>query len=239
MKKLKAKFVLLWFVGSVGFIAATAPVYPREQSVSPGINKHYENPIYDEWVQRFEREGREIYDKRHDIVTALALREDMVVADIGAGTGLFTRLFSPEVGPGGRVIAVDISREFIDKILQIAKEQGQKNIEGIVNTPTDAALPPESIDLAFVCDTYHHFEYPETMLRSLHRALRRDGTLVVIDYRRIKGLSSPWVMTHVRAGEETVLREIEAAGFRLTKTQDFLKENYFLQFKKRDDAGAK
>ncbi len=239
VNKLKAKFVLLWFVGTVGFVVATAPVYPREQSVSPGINKHYENAVYEEWVQRFEREGREIYDKRHEIVTALALREDMVVADIGAGTGLFARLFSPEVGPGGRVIAVDISRQFIDKIVQIAKEQGQENIQGIVNTPTDTALPPASIDLAFVCDTYHHFEYPETMLRSLHRALRRDGTLVVIDYRRVNGLSSPWVMNHVRAGEDTVVGEIEAAGFRLAKTQDLLRENYFLQFKKCDDACVK
>ena len=236
MNKLKTKFVLLCFVGAVGFGAVITPVFPREQSVSPGINKQYENPVYEEWVQRFEREGREIYDRRQDIVTATDLQPGMVVADIGAGTGLFTRLFSPQVGSAGRVVAVDISRQFIDKILQIAKAQGLENIQGIVNTPTDAALPPDSIDLAFVCDTYHHFEYPEDMLRSLHRALRSEGTLIVIDYRRVKGLSSPWVMNHVRADEKTVVREIEAAGFRLMKKLNFLTENYFLQFKKRDNA---
>lgn len=211
----------------------SAPVWAQEQSVRPGINRHYENPRFDEWMARFERPGREVYDKRHQIIAAMRIEAGMVVADIGAGTGLFTRLFSPRVGPQGRVIAVDISQVFIDNILRIAHQQGLKNIEGIVNTARDVSVPPDSIDVAFLCDTYHHLEYPISTMRSINRALRPGGTLVVIDFRRVPGFSSPWVMGHVRAGQDIVVQEIEAGGFKLVETQEFLQTNYFLRFTKQ------
>ena len=83
-----------------------------EQNVNPGINDHYRDADYRQWVEVFERPGREIFDRRFRIMAAVGARPGMVVADIGAGTGLFTRLFARAVGPGGRVLAVDISRNF-------------------------------------------------------------------------------------------------------------------------------
>jgi ubiquinone/menaquinone biosynthesis C-methylase UbiE len=204
----------------------------QERSVSPGINQYYEDPNYRQWVATFERPGREIYDRRHEIANVTGLRPGMVVADVGAGTGLFTRLFAPMVGNEGRVIAVDISRGFIENILRTSRQQGLANVEGVVDTATDVSLPAASVDLVFVCDTYHHFEYPQRMLESIYEALRPGGELVVIDFRRIPGYSSPWVMQHVRAGKPTVVKEIESAGFRLTEHRDFLRTNYFLRFQK-------
>lgn len=200
---------------------------------SPEINRPYEQPDYQTWVERFESEGREIYDRRLDILRATGVKPGMHVADIGAGTGLFTRLFASEVGPTGKVYAVDISRPFVQNILRTAREQGLANVEGVVNSQNDTKLPPASIDLAFLSDTYHHFEQPQPMLASIRRALRPNGTLVVIDFERIPGKSSAWVMSHVRAGKETVVREVEAAGFRLIKDHDaVLEENFFLVFRK-------
>lgn len=201
-----------------------------ETSVAPGINRHYENADYRQWVGTFERAGREVYDKRAEIVAALLLRPGMVVADVGAGTGLFTRLIARAVGPQGRVYAVDISPEFVTNTVRTARAEQLGNVEGVINTPTDAKLPPQSIDLAFVCDTYHHFEFPQSMLASLHRALRPAGRLVVIDYEKLPGRSSSWVMDHVRADKATVIREIEAAGFRFVGEERLLEENYFLRF---------
>ena len=143
-------------------------LYAQEHSVRPGVNRHYISPDFNEWVHRFERPGREIYDKRLTIVSATGIEPGMVAADIGAGTGLFTRLFSSRVGPRGRVIAVDISKPFIDNILRTSRQQGLMNVEGIVNSPRETSLPEASIDLAFICDTYHHFEYPHSTMRSLH-----------------------------------------------------------------------
>lgn len=217
-------------------LVGAGPALSKEQSVRPGINAPFEHPDYREWVGRFESEGREVYDKRAQIVDATGVAPGMVVADIGAGTGLFTRLFAPRVAPDGMVIAVDISKTFVDNILRTSRAQNLQNVEGVVNTPTDVSLARESIDLAFVCDTYHHFEYPQDMLASIRRALKPGGTLVIVDFERIPGVSSAWVLQHVRAGKETVIAEVEAAGFRLVEDRPLLRDDYFLRFVRTETA---
>jgi predicted methyltransferase len=208
-----------------------SPVYAQAQSVDPGINAPFRHPDFETWVARFERPGREVYDQREAITNAAGVKSGMAVADIGAGTGLYTLLFAQRVGAAGRVYAVDISQVFVDNILRRARAKGFNNVAGVVDTATDVKLAPNSIDLAFVCDTYHHFEYPQKTLASIHRALRKGGALVIVDYRRKVGVSSSWVLGHVRAGKAEVIREIEAAGFRLAADRDqLLKENYFLRF---------
>lgn len=223
--------------GLVGLLLVT--VWPsglglgQTQSVNPSINRPYEsNSDYQRWIQIFERPGREVYDRRHAIVAALDLRPGMVVADIGAGTGLFTRLFAPQVMPGGQVLAVDIAPEFVENTVVRARQAGFHNVRGIINTPHEVTLGAQSIDLAFICDTYHHFEYPKPMMHSIEQALKPGGSVVVIDFRRIPGYSSAWVMNHVRAGKQTVIEEIEAVGLKFVEERDFLRTNYFLRFKK-------
>ena len=161
---------------------------------------------------------------------ALNIQPGMDIADIGAGTGLYTRAFSHEVGPAGTVYAVDIAENFINGIMSQATAAGVNNVVGIVNTAKEARLDPASIDLAFVCDTYHHFEYPRSMLRSIHQALRPGGSLVIIDFRKVRGFSSNWVMSHTRADRDTVINEVESEGFKLAEDLDFLKTNYYLRF---------
>jgi ubiquinone/menaquinone biosynthesis C-methylase UbiE len=158
----------------------------------------------------------------------------MDVADVGAGTGLFTRLFARGVGPRGKVYAVDIARPFIQHIEKTAREKGLTNVVGVVCTQSSTELPAGSVDLVFVCDTYHHFEFPYKTLKSIHRALRPGGQLVLIDFKRIKGVSSDWVLKHVRAGQETFTREIVASGFRPVREEKLLQENYFLRFSKAE-----
>jgi len=148
--------IILLLAGLLLLFSAAA----QEQSIRPGINRHFVDPDWQQWVGTFERSGREVYDKRHAIVAASKVRPGMAVADVGAGTGLFTRLFSSAVEPGGTVYAIDISSTFIDNILRTCREQGLMNVTGIVNTPVAIGLPADSIDLAFITDTYHHFEYP-------------------------------------------------------------------------------
>ena len=206
----------------------------EQQSVRPGINRYYQNPDWQQWVNTFERSGREVYDKRHMIVDATGVRPGMSVADIGAGTGLFTRLFAQRVGPEGQVFAVDISRPFIENIMRSTRELDLNNVVGIVNSDKDAMLPTAAIDLAFVVDTYHHFEYPDSMLSSIHSSLKSNGRLIVIDFRRDPRISSRWVMGHVRAGKNVVIDEITRAGFRLIDDKPMLRSNYYLVFSRLD-----
>lgn len=202
----------------------------QEQSVRPGINRHFVDPDWQRWVNTFERPGREVYDQRHDIIAASQVHPGMDVADIGAGTGLFTRLFAAAVEPGGTVYAVDIASTFVDNILRSSREQGLINVTGIVNTATDTGLPASSIDLAFLTDTYHHLEYPQQMLASIKEALRSDGRVIIIDFRRDPRISSKWVMGHVRGDKAQVIQEAQAAGFRLVDDKPLLRTNYFLEF---------
>ncbi len=201
-----------------------------EQSVRPGINRSYMETDYGLWQGIFETEGREVYAHRQRIVDALALAPGMAVADVGAGTGVFSVLMAKRVGPGGRVIAQDIAPDFVAGIARRAQAEGLSQLTPLQGTERDARLPANTFDLIFTSDTYHHFEYPQSMLASLWTALKPGGRLIVIDYERIPGRSSPWVLGHVRAGKETVVREIVAAGFRPLRSHDFMVENYFLEF---------
>jgi ubiquinone/menaquinone biosynthesis C-methylase UbiE len=204
----------------------------QEQSIRPGINRHFVDPNWQRWVNTFERPGREVYDQRYTIVAASMVHPGMTVADIGAGTGLFTRLFAPAVEPDGTVYAIDIASTFIDNILRTCREQGLSNVTGIVNTPTDIGLPADSIDLAFITDTYHHFEYPQQTLASIHQALRSEGRVIIIDFRRDPRISSKWIMGHVRGNKTRVIQELQAAGFRLVDDKPLMRSNYFLEFVK-------
>jgi predicted methyltransferase len=224
----------------IAFIAlillSVGQVFAQQKSVNPGINKSFETPVVSEFVERFEREGRDAFDHRKEIVAALGLKPGMAVADIGAGTGLFTRMFSRVVGESGKVYAVDISDEFVEHVEKLAREQKMTNIVGVVCKADSVALPPASIDLAFICDTYHHFEYPHKTMRSIHKALRPKGQVVLIDFHRIEGKSSDWIMSHVRAGQEVFAKEVSDAGFKqIEDKKDLLKESYFLRFVKIED----
>jgi ubiquinone/menaquinone biosynthesis C-methylase UbiE len=205
---------------------------PQEKSVRPGINDPFVNPDVKEFIGKFEGESREIFTQRSEIVAACKLKPGMAAADIGAGTGLFTRLFAKEVGPKGKVYAVDIAPKFIEHVEKTCKEAGVKNVVSIVCTADNAKLPANSIDLAFICDTYHHFEFPYRTMASIHEALRPGGQLIVIDFHRIEGKSREWVLNHVRAGQDVVTREITSTGFKKIGEEMLLKENYFVRFEK-------
>lgn len=207
-----------------------------EESVRPGINEKFLDPELkvDDWLKRFEVESREVFHARKAVLEACAIQPGMHVADIGAGTGLHTRLFAQKTGPKGWVHAVEINANFLTHIQARAKQEGQRNISTVLCPEDSIGLPPNSIDLAFLCDVYHHFEYPMSSLASLKRALKPGGTLIVIDFIRIEGQTREWVMGHVRAGEEVFRKEIEDAGLRFDAklTVPGLEENYCLRFVK-------
>ena len=227
---------LLLFLAIVNL--ATLSALGQEESVRPGINRPYENADVREFVGVFEGPDRDLFARRHQVVSACQVRPGMAVADIGAGTGLFTRLFAVAVGPAGTVYAVDIAPKFIEHIGKTCKANGLTNVIGVLCPPDSAGLPPASVDLAFICDTYHHFEFPFRTMTSLHQALRSGARLVVIDFERIEGVSPKWVLSHVRAGRETVAREIVSTGFRLVAEVRLLKDKYCLLFEKAEGGRA-
>jgi len=216
----------------VGAPPAVAPSAAPQVDVA-AINKPYrELKEVDSWVDRFERESREIWAQRLRIADAVGLRPGERVADVGCGTGLFEPLFSLAVGPAGRVVAVDIAPLFLDHVRQRAREEALWNVATHLGDERSTKLPLASFDVVFLCDTYHHFEHPQETLASIHAALVEGGRFVVVDFRKVAGVSSDFVMGHVRADEATVRGEIEAAGFVESRREEFLKENWFAEFRR-------
>ncbi len=222
------------------WVAATC-VFAQDKKIDPSavpkdINAKFlsEDLKPEEWVNRFEIESREVYANRKEIVGAIKLKPGDRIADIGAGTGLFIAPFANVVGPQGKVFAVDISPKLIDHMNKRIADEGLTNVNVKLSKEKSAELASASVDVVFVCDTYHHFEHYKAMLSSIFGALRPGGQLIVIEFERLPEVSREWVLGHVRAGKETFTSEIIGAGFRLVEEVKItgFKENYFLRFER-------
>lgn len=212
------RVVLLFFAGLIVFAPGRVAL-PAEE----GDEKPYKDPQVERTVRSYERDSRDVVQKLDEIVAACELKPGMDIADVGAGTGLFTRPFAAKVAPGGKVYAVEIAKNFVEYIEHSCRRQGIGNVVGVLSTATSAELPPASVDVVFLCDTYHHFDQPEKMLASIHRALRPGGRLVVVDYKKEEGVSPKWIFGHVRADKKTAAGEIVAAGFKQIDELDVMK----------------
>jgi len=216
-------------------LLALAAAVPAQEGAKPEINRPY---VVDtdvaRWNRTFENERREVYVKRMEIVAASGVKPGMTVADIGAGTGLFTMLFADAVKPGGSVYAVDISPAFVEYIGETARKRRVRNVTAILSDGTETQLPEASVDLAYLSDVYHHFEHPAETLASIHKALKPGGRMVVIDYERIPGVTPPARLAHVRLDKQATIAEIEAAGFGLLEEKKkMMRQNYFLLFTRK------
>ena len=218
---------------TLAFLLLAAPL-AAEEGAKPEINRPYvANTDVAAWNRAFESERREVYTKRDAIVAATGAKPGMSVADIGAGTGLFTMLFANAVKPGGSVVAVDISPAFVEYIRETAEKRRMRNVSAVVGNGTEVGLPDASVDLAYLSDVYHHFERPAETLASIRKALKPQGRMVVIDYERIPGKTPKARFEHVRIDKQGAIREIEAAGFKLVEDKKLMRENYFLVFTQR------
>ena len=189
----------------------------------------------EDFIKRFEIESREVFACRQQILAAVGLEEGMEVADVGSGTGLYIGAFSKAVGKEGRVFAIDISPNFVKHLRERAKEESLGNVEVVLCSDRDVNLKPNSVDRVFICDVYHHFEYPDSSLKSIFAALREGGKLILVDFNREgEGERGEWLKGHIRAPKAVFQQEVVDAGFQFEKEVkiDGFKENYLLQFSK-------
>jgi len=220
----------------IGLAACSSPDRIAEENVRPNANTNYKDPNLnvEMWAKRFTGESREVFAERLNILAALKLKPGDRIADIGAGTGLYVKLFAETVGPTGEVYAVDIAAPFLEFISKNAESDNLTNVKTVLGKDKTSNLPEASVDVVFHSDTYHHFEFPRTMVRDLARSLVQDGEMFVLDFERIEGVTRSAMLNHVRAGKEVVIAEIESSGFDLVEEIDLpgLQENYLLRFKK-------
>ena len=188
-----------------------------------------DRPLSDR-VASMERAQRDEWQKPDQVLKALDLKNGDVVADIGAGSGYFSRRFARAVAPDGKVYAVDVAGDILDYLKQRADREGLRNIVTIVSQPVDPLLPTNSVDWAFFCDTTHHIEHRVYFYRKLLPALKPHGRMAIIDYPPDSGHAPHKPEELVPRSQ--VISEAEQAGFRFIRDFQFLPYHYFLIFEK-------
>jgi ubiquinone/menaquinone biosynthesis C-methylase UbiE len=182
-------------------------------------------------VERLESPARLAILQPAELVSRLGVIPGSTVVDLGTGTGNLLKDLSLAVGSKGRVIAEDIFPDFLDRARDRAKTARLGNIDFVLGTETDPKLPAGAADLVIVLDAYHHFDYPERMLAGIKRALRPGGRLAIIEYHKKRGameVNPDFALTHIRAGAEQVVQELEAAGYKLLWRRDHAPERQYI-----------
>jgi ubiquinone/menaquinone biosynthesis C-methylase UbiE len=182
----------------------------------------------DRWVAEFESPERDRVQKPDEVVAALKLRSSDRIADIGAGTGYFTRRFAKASGQG-TVFAVDLEPNMLRYIARRARTEGQKNIVPVLALPDSPMLPPGSVDVIFICNTIHHIENRAAYYAVLRESLAPGGRLVIVDFRKDAVLTEG-PPPEMRLDRKELERELAQAGFRLAEEHDFLPNQYFVIF---------
>ena len=214
-------------------VAEAGPEPEEPNPVAVRINAKYEaSDDARGWEKRFERQGREVHDRREDVLKALKISAGDSVADVGVGSGLYTLSLAKAVGPKGKVFGVDVQDYFLEHVEAKAKKAGHDNITFVKAAQRSSNLDPGSLDLIFICDVFHHVEYPRTYLASLYAALEPGGRMAVIDYIAEEGESPKWVLEHVRATPAEFRAEFEAAGFVFEEAPTVLTSNFFHIYRK-------
>jgi cyclopropane fatty-acyl-phospholipid synthase-like methyltransferase len=179
----------------------------------------------EQWAKEFDDPDRDAWQKPHEVIQALALKPDAVIADIGAGTGYFSVRLAHMV-PKGRVYGVDTEPDMVKYLAERAKRDGLKNLIAVHAAPDDPRLP-EKVDLIIMVGTFHHIEGRDRYFRKLHDSLKPEGRMAIIDFRMDSPDGPP---KSARSTPEAIKAELNAAGYVVVQEHDDLPKQYFLIF---------
>lgn len=179
-----------------------------------------------DWLERPERE---VEENTSLLIKNLNLKPGMHIADIGAGSGYYTRLLSKRIG-NGKVYAVDVEPQMISYLNERIKEEKLANIVTVQGSETAVSLPPSTIDMMLLVDVYHEFSFPYEMGLSMFNALKPNGKLVLVEFRS-EDNNVPIKTIH-KMSEAQAIKELKAVGFRLEKNINNLPWQHCMVFEK-------
>ncbi len=182
----------------------------------------------EQWAHVFDDPKRDTWQKPHEVIHALNLKPDAVIADVGSGTGYFAVRLANMV-PNGRVYGVDVEPDMVKYLAERAKREKRGNVVAVAGAPDSPRLP-EKADLVLLVDVYHHIEDRERYFRELRTSLKAEGRVAVIDFRMDSPNGPPRA---ARIEPQRVIGELNAAGYELAREHDFLPNQYFLEFRPR------
>ena len=218
---------MAWLIGLLFAAVSAIPAFQAEHPLTGRRIAPVMGVGGADWLDRNEREMEEHPDAALD---SIGLKSGMFVADVGAGTGYMTLRMAVRVGPTGRVYANDVQPEMLRRLRQNAAKEKLTNIETVLGTEADPKLPAGKLDLILMVDVYHELSQPQKMLRKMREALKPDGRLVLLEYRK-EDPSIPIRPEHKMSVQE-VKTEIEAEGFHMDQVLETLPRQHILILRK-------
>ena len=208
----------------VGLTSAGAQELPVE--LPPRVPAQFMSYQGAGWLERPERVAEEMPD---EMLAVMGLEDGDIVADIGVGSGFFTRRMARLVAPSGTVYAVDIQPEMLEILQGYVEEEGLTGIVPVLSEFDDPKLPEGEIDWILLVDVYHEFGNPGAMLAKMREALKRDGRVALLEYRVEDGTGDHIKGDH-RMSVRQVLSEWGPAGFELIELHEFLPSQHLFIF---------
>ncbi len=181
-----------------------------------------------------EREGREEEQRPGEVIKTMGLKDGDLVADLGCGTGYFARRMARAVAPSGRVYAVDIQPEMLDRMKGLLEKEAITNVVPVLGEADDPKLPSAGLDWVLLVDVYHELQRPKAMLAKMRESLKPAGRIALVEYR-LEGTTAAHIRPEHRMSPAQVLAEWEPAGFRLVTRHEFLPTQHFFVFEKGAD----
>lgn len=185
-------------------------------------------------AQWLERSSREREERLTLLVKSLNLKPGEVIADIGAGSGVISLRMAEHVLPEGRILAVDVQDEMLERLKSYCEEFDVRNVVPVKGTAKSPNLEPASVDLAIMVDVYHEFEFPYEMMTEISKAMKPGGRVVFVEYR-MEDPTVPIKLVH-KMSQDQVKKEIQQKEFGLTfqETIGVLPRQHILVFTKSD-----
>ncbi len=209
-------------------LSVQSVAYAQDRQIRTMEEMHRLHQNSKAFIASLEDPERDAYQKPHEVITALNLKDGEVVADIGAGSGYFALRFAQHVGAKGRVYGVDINPDMIVYMNRRIRDLKLKNVTTILAAPDDPLLPDSSIDRFFICDTWHHIADKAHYLALMKKMLKPGGQIIMIDFQKKDLPVGP--PDEMKISREDLIRQMEVNGFKLAAEHPILPYQYFLVF---------
>ena len=208
----------------------------RQQHSPDGIGKFYmgreiAHVMGHQAADWLERPSRDEEEKTELLVDSLGLKHGETVADIGAGTGYFSRRLARRAGPNGVILAVDIQPEMLDLLTNQMAALSITNVRPVLGTITDPKLPPGSVDMVLMVDVYHEFSHPFEMMQAICASLKPTGRVVFVEFRA-EDPQVPIKPLH-KMSEAQVRKEMGAQELEWRQTIEVLPRQHIIIFGKK------